>query len=230
MSGPLLGEVLPLAEDEQLAAWGAAVLDAVPIAEIGDIAGALYALVVKSGASRIDPSAYVSPLANIGEDVVIGPGVRVHEFSTVRSRSVLSAGAHVGYGCEISRSVVGAGTAFAHRATVCCSVIGRDCHFATSLNTVTCLLSNPDMLNPARPVAFALPGGGRTSTGEPKWGALVGHRVRAGLGVTLGPGAVVGSDCTLHAGVTVATAWIPPGTTLQPAAPVGHRFTEGNRS
>ncbi|MEU3895835.1 hypothetical protein [Streptomyces sp. NPDC045251] len=215
--GPLLGEVLRLGDDPLLKDWGADALDSRPIVEIGDIAGAVYDLVDKAldGRPRIHPSAYVSPLANVHDDVVIGPGARVHEYSTVRGRTVVSADVHIGYGCEISRSVLARGSVLSHRATIGCAVIGCDAYFASGLVIGVCVLSNPDMLRPSRSVHFALPEGRRMDTGEPKWGAIVASGVRAGVRVTLGPGAVIGAGAVLHAGVTVPTAWIPPHSAVR---------------
>ncbi|MEV4046318.1 hypothetical protein [Streptomyces sp. NPDC049744] len=224
--GPLLGDVLRLADDPHLKAWGAAVLDGEPIARIGDVSGAVYDLVSAAlgDQPRIHPDAYVSPLANVHDDVVIGPGTRVHEYSTVRGRTVISGNVHIGYGCEVSRSVVGQGSVLSHRATIGCAVIGQEAYFATDLVIGVCVLSNPDMLRPSKPVAFALPGGGRMSTRQPKWGAIVGDGVRAGVHVTLGPGAIVGARSVLHATVNVPTAWIPPDSTLY-WADTGFRIT-----
>ncbi|MFI9041292.1 hypothetical protein [Streptomyces sp. NPDC053726] len=214
--GPLLGDVVRLGDDTCLKEWGADTLDGEPIAAVGDLSGAVYDLVCAGlgDRPRIHPSAYVSPLANVGEDVVIGPGAAIYEYSTVRGRTVISRNVHVGYGCEISRSVIGQNSELSHRATVCCSVIGQRTYFAVGLVTAVCLLSNPDMLRPSRPVHFALPNGQRVSTGQPKWGALIGDDVRTGIGVAIGPGAVIGARTVLHAGVTVTTAWIPPDSFL----------------
>ncbi|MER6074660.1 transferase [Streptomyces sp. NPDC001817] len=211
-TGPLLGDVLRLSDDPFLKDLGVGVLDEQPIASVGDISGALYDLVraALGDRPRIHPDAYVSPLANVAEDVVIGPGTSVHEFSTVRGRTVLSSNVHVGYGCEISRSVVGEHSILSHRATVGCCVIGRHCYFSAELLTPSCLISNTDMLRPDRPISFALPGGGRMSTGEAKWSAVIGDHVRAGSRVSIGPGAIVGARSLLEANATVATAWIPP--------------------
>lgn len=219
--GPLLGDVLRLADDPHLKGWGADVLDGEPVAALGDISGAVYDLVRVGlgGGPRIHPSAYVSPLANVHDDVVIGPGARIYEYSTLRGRTVVSADVHIGYGCEISRSVIARGAVLSHRATIGCAVIGQESYFATGLVVAVCTLSNPDMLRPTRPVAFAGPDGLRISTGQPKWGAIVGDGVRAGLRVALGPGAIVGSGTVLHSNVTVPTAWIPPGSTVRPPHP-----------
>lgn len=213
-TGPLLGDVLRLSDDPFLKELGAGVLDEQPIASIGDISGAVYDQVCASlgDGPRIHPDAYVSPLANVAEDVVIGPGARVHEYSTVRGRTVISSHVHIGYGCEISRSTVGENSILSHRATLGCCVIGRACYFSASLLTAACLMSNGDMLRPDKPIAFALPDGGRMSTGEPKWSALIGDHVRAGPRVTVGPGAVVNAGSVLDPGVTVATEWIPART------------------
>jgi UDP-3-O-[3-hydroxymyristoyl] glucosamine N-acyltransferase len=217
VASPLLGDVLRLGDDVQLAAWGVADLDEVPIAELGDLSAAVYERVCASlgDRPRIHPSAYVSPKAIVHDDVVIGPRAVVHEFSTVRARTVISAGVHVGYGCEISRSVIGQRAVLSHRATIGCAIIGQEAYFATDLAIAVCVLSNPDMLHPTKSIRFALPGGGRQDTGQAKWGAIVGERVRAGLRVTLGPGAVIGADTVIHSGITVSTAWIPAGSTLR---------------
>nr|WSX75797.1 hypothetical protein OH826_19250 [Streptomyces sp. NBC_00899] len=219
--GPLLGDVLRLGDDPHLKKWGAGVLDVEPVAALGDISGAVYDLACAhlGAGPRIHPTAYVSPLANVHEDVVIGPGARIYEYATVRGRSVVSGDVHIGYGCEISRSVLAQGAVLSHRATIACSVIGQHAYFATGLVIAVCTLSNPDMLRPTRPVDFAGPDGRRISTGEPKWGAIIGDRVRAGLRVALGPGAIVGAGTVLHSNVTVPTAWIPPGSTVRPPHP-----------
>ncbi|MFF2936399.1 LbetaH domain-containing protein [Streptomyces mirabilis] len=225
-AGPLLGDVLRLGDDPHLRDWGADVLDGEPIAAIGDVSGAVYDLVCAGLGShpRIHPTAYVSPRATVAADVVVGPGARIYEYSTVRQRTVISGGAHIGYGCEISRSVIGQRSILSHRATISCAVIGRRAYFAAGLVIAVCLLSNPDMLYPTRPIEFGLPDAGRMSTGLPKWGALVGDGVRAGVSVVLGPGTVVGNGAILHAGVTVPTAWIPPGSTLHPPS-AGYHLT-----
>ncbi|MEU0722866.1 hypothetical protein [Streptomyces sp. NPDC006140] len=209
-----MGEVLCLSDDPFLKDLGAGVLDEQPIASIGDISGAAYDLVRTALGDRpqIHPDAYVSPLAKVADDVVIGPGVSVHEYSTVRGRTVLSSHVHVGYGCEVSRSLVAEHSVLSHRATVGCCVIGRHCYFSADLLTPSCLISNDDMLHPDKPIHFALPGGGRMSTGQSKWSALIGDHVRAGSRVSIGPGAVVGARTLLAANVTVATAWVPADT------------------
>jgi UDP-3-O-[3-hydroxymyristoyl] glucosamine N-acyltransferase len=225
-AGPLLGDVLRLGDDPFLKELGAGALDERPITSIGDISGAAYDLVSASlgDRPRIHPTAYVSPLANVHKDVVIGPGTRVHEYSTVRGRTVISANVHVGYGCEISRSLVGEHSILSHRATVGCCVIGRHCYFSADLLTAACVISNSDMLHPDKPIAFALPDGGRMSTGEPKWSALIGDHVRAGSRVTVGPGSVVNARSVLAANTTVATEWIPADSRVS-GAELGCRIT-----
>ncbi|MFF4504825.1 hypothetical protein [Streptomyces sp. NPDC001401] len=215
--GPLLGDVLRLSDDVFLKGLGAGVLDEQPIASIGDVSGAVYDLVRASLGDQpnIHPDAYVSPLANVADDVVIGPGARVHEYSTVRGRTVISSQVHIGYGCEVSRSLVGEHSILSHRATVGCCVIGRHCYFSADLLTPSCLITNDDMLRPDKSISFALPDGGRMSTGQPKWAALIGDHVRAGSRVSVGPGAVVGARSLLEANVTVATAWISSDTRVQ---------------
>jgi UDP-3-O-[3-hydroxymyristoyl] glucosamine N-acyltransferase len=219
--GPLLSDVLCLSDDPFLKELGAGALDEQPISSIGDVSAAVYDLVRTALGDRphIHPDAYVSPLAKVTDDVVIGPGVRVHEYSTVRGRTVLSSHVHIGYGCEVSRSLVAEHSIISHRATIGCCVIGRHCYFSADLLTPSCLISNDDMLHPDKPICFVLPEGGRMSTGQSKWSALIGDHVRAGSRVSVGPGAVVGSRSLLGANVTVATAWIPADTRLRGPEP-----------
>lgn len=219
--GPLLGDVLRLSDDPFLKELGVGVLDEGPIASIGDISRAAYELACAAlgDRPRVDPDAYVSPRANVHEDVIIGPGAKVYEYSTVRGRTVISSHVHIGYGCEISRSLVGEHTILSHRSTLGCCVIGRNCYFSADLLTAACVMTNPDMLRPDKPISFALPDGGRLSTGEPKWSALIGDGVRVGSRVTVGPGAVINSGSFIAANTTVATEWVPANSRVTTSTP-----------
>ena len=222
MSTPVLGATLRLSLDPLFQEWGLGLLDDVPLMEIGSIAPVAYRLAVSTIGSgpRVHPSAIVSPLANVADDVVIGPGCHIGEYSTVRDRSVLSAGVHVGYGCEINRSIIAAGTSLGHRIGLGHSVVGRACHLSSSLTVAVCDLWSPDMLHPSRPINITMADGTVVETGEPKWGAVIGDRVRTGVNVALGPGAVIGADCVLYGETTVASTEIPPRSVLRPT----HRY------
>ncbi len=219
---PVLGDTLRLSLDPLFQEWGLGLLDDLPLVEIGGIAPVAYRLAASAIGSgpRVHPSAVVSPLANIADDVVIGPGCRVCEYSTVRDRSVLSAGVHVGYGCEVNRSVIAAGTSLGHRVGLGHSVVGRACHLSSSLTVAVCDLWSPDMLHPSRPISITMADGTLVETGKPKWGAVIGDGVRTAVNVTLGPGAVIGADCVLYGEVAVACTEIPSRSVLRPT----HRY------
>lgn len=215
---PALRDVVRLADDPLLASWGvAAVLDERRLDRLGDFAGdAFDAARAATGGILVHPTAWVSPLAKVGPDVVIGPGCTVHEFSTVRGHSVLSAGVQVGFGCEITNAVIGQGTRLGHQVCLGYSIVGQGAHLAAALTVASTHLWNPDMGHPDRPVTIRLGDGRSCCTGLPKFGAILGDRVRVGMHVALGPGVVVGADTVIYPGVTAASTVLPAGHVARP--------------
>ncbi|RCG31953.1 transferase [Sphaerisporangium album] len=217
---PVLGDIVPLADDALLAAWGVArALERRPLDRLGDFVGEAFAAAraVVPG-PLVHPTAVISPLANIGPDVVIGPGCVVHEFSTVRGHSVLSAGVHVGFGCEVTNAVIGRGTRLAHQVCLGYSVVGQDVHFTAALTVASTHLWNPDMACPTRPIVIRLTGGELCVTGLAKLGALIGDRARIGMHAALGPGLILGADTVVYPGVTAAATSVPAGHIIRPAS------------
>jgi bifunctional UDP-N-acetylglucosamine pyrophosphorylase/glucosamine-1-phosphate N-acetyltransferase len=123
----------------------------------------------------------------------IGPGSIVGNGSLVRA-SMIGENTEVGYGCEVARSWVGSNVHL-HHAYVGDSVV--DDHAGLAFGTVTA--NWPFYPPPVRSSAA----GERLRTEREKFGAIVGARVRTGIGVLLYPGVKVGYGAYIGPGVVV---------------------------
>ncbi|MFG2229682.1 transferase [Streptomyces sp. NPDC048723] len=168
----------------------------------------------------INPTARIHPTAIIGDDVIIGPEVRVHEFSTVRKRSVLAAGVSVGFGCEVTHSFVGENTVLGHQVGIGHSVIGADAHLSANLVIAAISLWNYDMRVPVKEIVLHGPGGEppyRCMTSQ--FGGLIGDHVQTGSMITLGPGIAVGRHSAIAASVCMGSIIVPAASVVRSSSP-----------
>lgn len=142
----------------------------------------------------------IFPGAHVVGPCYIGPGSIVGNESLVRG-SMIGENTEIGYGCEIARSWVGSNVHL-HHAYMGDSVV--DDHTGVGFGTVT---GNwPFYPSPVRSTV----GGERLKTGREKLGAIIGARVRTGIGVLLFPGVKVGYGAYIGPGVVV-TGDVEPG-------------------
>ncbi|MQY14245.1 UDP-3-O-(3-hydroxymyristoyl)glucosamine N-acyltransferase [Streptomyces sp. RB5] len=173
----------------------------------------IHATTLRQIPCRIDPTAQVHPNAIIGDDVIIGPRVRVHEYSTVRSGTVLCADVSVGFNCEVTKAFIGEGTVLGHRISLGRAIVGSNAHLSANVTAAAISMWSPDMRRPDREIIIRVPNG-IYRCGTPKFSALIGDRVQTGCPVYLGPGAAIGRDCRLTGGVTLAGRAIPADHTV----------------
>ncbi len=145
------------------------------------------------------PDVRLFPGARIVGPAYIGPGCVIGNNSLVRE-SMIGAGTEIGYGCEIARSWVGDGVHL-HHTYLGDSVVDDGGNFG--FGTVTG--NFPFYPSPVRSTV----GGERLKTGRVKFGAIIGARVRTGIGVLLYPGVKVGYGAYIGPGVVV-TADVEP--------------------
>ncbi|UNS97082.1 transferase [Streptomyces tubbatahanensis] len=157
---------------------------------------------------RIHPTAEIHRTALIGDDVIIGPGVRVWEFSTVRAGSVLGAGVTVGFNCEVTRAFVGDGTVLGHRIGLNRTIVGSGAHLSANVTAAAISLWSTHLSRPEREIRFRVPGG-IYRCGTPRFGVLLGDGVQTGNNISLGPGLAVGRGCRIASGVTLAGRTLP---------------------
>jgi NDP-sugar pyrophosphorylase family protein len=136
---------------------------------------------------RVFPGGYVAGPCWIGPGSIVGNG------SLVRG-SMVGENVEVGYGCEVARSWVG-NDVHLHHSYLGDSVVDDDASLA--FGTVTG--NQPFYPAPVRSTVA----GERLRTGREKFGAIIGARVRTGIGVLLYPGVKVGYGAYIGPGVVV---------------------------
>ncbi len=145
------------------------------------------------------PDVRLFPGARIVGPAYIGPGSVLGNDCLVRE-SMIGAETTVGFGCEIARSWVGNHNHL-HHTYLGDTVVDEGGNFG--FGTVTG--NYPFYPSPVRSTV----GGERLKTGRAKFGAIIGARVRTGIGVLLYPGVKVGYGAYIGPGVVV-TADVEP--------------------
>ncbi|MHB8577424.1 MAG: sugar phosphate nucleotidyltransferase [Dehalococcoidia bacterium] len=135
----------------------------------------------------------IFPGAQVVGPAYIGPGSIVGNESLVRG-SMIGANTEVGYGCEVARSWVGSDVHL-HHAYVGDTVVDNGAGLA--FGTVTA--NWPFYPSPVRSTV----GAERLKTSREKFGAIIGARVRTGIGVLIYPGVKIGYGAYIGPGVVV---------------------------
>ncbi|MEV0927793.1 hypothetical protein AB0I99_22150 [Streptomyces spongiicola] len=144
--------------------------------------------------------------------MIIGPNVKVHEFTTVRKGSVLCAGAQVGFNCEVTAAFVGEDAVLGHRIGVNRTIIGARAHLSASV-TVAAINMTTDMRRPDREVIIRT-GLGLYRCGTTQFGAVIGDDTQTGNSISIGPGVAIGRRCQITSGVALAIRGIPQDCTV----------------
>jgi len=147
----------------------------------------------RSGRDTVAEGVRIFAGGQIAGPCYVGPGSVIGNGSLVRG-SMIGENTEVGYGCEVARSWVGSNVNL-HHAYVGDSVV--DDHAGLAFGTVTA--NWPFYPPPVRSGA----GDKRLQTGREKLGAIVGARVRTGIGVLLYPGVRLGYGAFIGPGVVV---------------------------
>lgn len=143
----------------------------------------------------ISRSAEIHPTAIIGDNVYIADGVRIGPYSYIRSHVAIMRGVVIGYLVELDRCVVMQDTKIAHQACIGRSIIGRKCNLGFGFVTATKRLDE-------KPVSSVYEQHTYISTRK-HHGALIGEGVRAGVNVSVMPGATLMPGATISPGAIV---------------------------
>jgi NDP-sugar pyrophosphorylase family protein len=155
------------------------------------VAGELHPAAIVEGsvtigaASKIDAGSVVRGATLIGRECFVG-GALVRD-------SIIESGALIGNGCEIARSIIMRGAKIYHNSVVLDSIVGRD----VSIGGGT-LLGNTNINDSTVHVVWSEK---RVDTGLPRLGAIVGDGCRFGMGCLIYPGAMLGKNSVIGAGV-----------------------------
>jgi UDP-3-O-[3-hydroxymyristoyl] glucosamine N-acyltransferase len=217
-----LGDYLSAPADPGMAATAYASLERADLAWWLTHWPDLHAKALAQVEYRVHPSARIHPTAILGEDVIVGPGARVWEFTTVRGHTVLGAGASIGFNCEVTNAYVGARSVLGHRIGINRTLLGDGVHLSANV-AVAAIHLTCDMTRPDREAVLRLPDG-LYRCGTPRFGALIGDRTQTGMNITIGPGAAIGRHCQINSHTAIGpTHVIPDHHILSPAEPPAHR-------
>ena len=146
-------------------------------------------VMVEEGA-RIRAGTYIEGPVYISKGCDIGPNCYI------RSYTFLDENVRIGNACEIKASIIYKGTHVGHLSYVGDSVVGSSSNFGAG--SITANLRFDD-----KPVKVTVKGK-RVSSHRRKLGAIIGDNVKLGIGVSMLPGVVIGSDTWIGAHILVS--------------------------
>ncbi|GAB7020405.1 sugar phosphate nucleotidyltransferase [Halostagnicola bangensis] len=137
----------------------------------------------------------------------IAPSAQVHESATIVEPSIIAPDCVIGPGAVVGPYVsLGDNVTVGSNATLETSVIDSDTRIGANATVADCVTGRGVEIGTGSTVVGG-PGDVRVETtvheGE-RLGALLADRTRDQGGVTYGPGTIVGSEVTIHAGATVS--------------------------
>lgn len=144
-------------------------------------------VVVEEGAS-VAASAIVKGPAYIGKNVTID------EFTILRPGCVIEENATLRPYTDLFNSLVGVGTRI-HRSYLANSILGENIWTDANLSATNTRVGGGEVTVDVK--------GHTIATQLQKLGAVIGHGSRFGVNVTLLPGVMVGSDCSISAGSVI---------------------------
>jgi bifunctional UDP-N-acetylglucosamine pyrophosphorylase/glucosamine-1-phosphate N-acetyltransferase len=162
-------------------------------------------VVVQAGA-RIEAGAQV-----IGP-VLICTGAVISAGALVRDHSVIGPGCRIGFGAEITRSLLAGHVFMKHPCFIGDSVIGRRVNIGSFCSTTGLRCDRGPIAEPAIEEITVNLDGQRITTGQTKFGAIIGDKVALPAGTVLSPGTLIG-----------------PGTVIYPRDHIGGFLPAGSR-
>jgi bifunctional UDP-N-acetylglucosamine pyrophosphorylase/glucosamine-1-phosphate N-acetyltransferase len=146
--------------------------------------------------ARIYEQAVIKGPCYLGDDVIVGTGSLVRDFSD------LETGVLIGAHAEIARSIFQP-DCHTHSGYFGDSIFDRSCRVGAGTITANVRADRDEI--------YARVKGARVATGSRSLGAIVGAETQLGIGTLLMPGVLVGSHCTVGPG-TIVTKNIPSDT------------------
>lgn len=150
--------------------------------------------------------------AQIVGPVLICTGTVVSAGALVRDHSVIGPGCRIGFGAEITRSLLTGNVFMKHPCFVGDSVVGRRVNIGSFCSTTGLRCDRGPVAEPAIEEITVNLDGQRISTGQTKFGAVIGDEVALPAGTVLSPGTLIG-----------------PGTVVYPRDHLGGFLPAGSR-
>ncbi|RLV10280.1 hypothetical protein CTZ27_03415 [Streptomyces griseocarneus] len=164
-------------------------------------------VIVQKGA-RIEAGAQVTGPVLICSGAVIGAGALVRDYV------VVGPGCRIGFGADITRSLL-AGHIFAkHPCFIGDSVVGHRVNFGAFCSTTGLRCDRGPVAEPAIEEITVNLDGHRISSGQTKFGAVIGDEVALPAGTVLSPGTLIGPGTVLYPHNQIG-GFLPAGTRVR---------------
>lgn len=174
--------------------------------------GVVEAGALLRGEVIVEAGARVEAGAQIVGPVLICAGAVVAAGALVRDHSVIGPGCRIGFGAEITRSLLAGHVFVKHPCFIGDSVIGRRANIGSFCSTTGLRCDRGPVTEPAIDEITVNLDGQRITTGQTKFGAVVGDEVALPAGTVLSPGTLIG-----------------PGTVVYPRDHIGGFLPAGSR-
>jgi bifunctional UDP-N-acetylglucosamine pyrophosphorylase/glucosamine-1-phosphate N-acetyltransferase len=206
-----------------LLARAATIFDIKPLME-ADLDDPLSSGLAEACGGEVSPGAIVegTVYAEDGARVlrgahVIGPvlicaGAVISAGALVRDHTVIGPGSAIGFGAEVTRSLLAESVFMKHVSFVGDSILGRHVHLGAFCSTTGMRNSTGPVREPATEEVTVTLNGKRMSTGQTKFGAVIGDEVGLPAATVLSPGTLIG-----------------PGTVIYPHTHIGGILPAGSR-
>ncbi|WP_405772644.1 hypothetical protein OHU34_44055 (plasmid) [Streptomyces sp. NBC_00080] len=148
-------------------------------------------VIVQAGA-RIEAGAQI-----IGP-VLVCTGSVISAGALVRDHSVIGPGCRIGFGAEITRSLLAAHVFMKHPGFIGDSVIGRGVNIGSFCSTTGLRCDRGPVAEPAIEEITVNLDGQRITTGQTKFGAVIGDEVALPAGTVLSPGTLIGPRTVIY--------------------------------
>jgi NDP-sugar pyrophosphorylase family protein len=183
---------------------GSCGLDCLPVGTVAT--GAII-----EGRVFAEAGAQIQAGAHVIGPVVVCAGAVIAAGALVRDHSVIGPGSAIGFGAEITRSLLVEAVYMKHVSFVGDSVLGRHVHLGAFCSTTGMRNTSGPVREPATEEIMITLDGSRISTGQTKFGAVIGDEVGLPAATVLSPGTLIG-----------------PGTVIRPHTHVGGVLPAGS--
>ncbi len=175
-------------------------------------AGTIAAGAIVEGPVYLQQGARIESGAHVIGPVLICSGAVIAAGALVRDHSVIGPGCAVGFGAEITRSLLVESVFMKHVSFVGDSILGRHVHLGAFCSTTGMRNGTGPVREPAVDEVTITLDEARISTGQTKFGAVIGDEVGLPAATVLSPGTLIG-----------------PGTVIYPHTHIGGILPAGSR-
>lgn len=161
-------------------------------------AGVVSAGAIIEGRVFAEPGAQIQAGAHVIGPVLVCAGAVIAAGALVRDHSVVGPGSAIGFGAEVTRSLLAEAVYMKHVSFVGDSVLGRHVHLGAFCSTTGMRNTTGPVREPATDEITITLDGHRISTGQTKFGAVIGDEVGLPAATVLCPGTLIGPGTVIY--------------------------------